>query len=79
MVLEPGFHVRLGVYDINAEVLTLRSEIWALLEPHLAGILHRNMERVAIHIPLYGDIFAKAGEDFKAMNFEYTMKSKRGI
>ena len=37
MALEPGFHVRLGVHDINAEVLALRSEIWAAEREILEG------------------------------------------
>jgi len=31
MAVEPGFQVRLGIYQIDADVVHLRAEIWRLL------------------------------------------------
>lgn len=74
MPLDPGFQVRLGIYDIDAEVRAMRPEIWALLEPHLAGYMHQCTEKVLKHAPLYKDQIAKMGAKNEAMHFEYTKR-----
>jgi methyl-accepting chemotaxis protein len=74
MALEPGFQVRLGVYNIDADVRAMRPEIWALLEPHLVKILRWHTDKVATHAPFYKDIYAKVGDEYRALNFEYTKR-----
>jgi methyl-accepting chemotaxis protein len=74
MALEPSFQVRLGIYEIDAEVHAMRPKIWALLEPSLGAILHLHIEKVRARIPYYKDLFAQMGDQFEALNFEYTKR-----
>jgi hypothetical protein len=53
MAIEPGFQVRLGIYGIDAEVLTRRAEIWRLLAPRLDTIIAAYLENVLRVAPLY--------------------------
>jgi methyl-accepting chemotaxis protein len=74
MALEPSFQVRLGVYQIDAEVLALRPELWALLEPHLGSILRCHIQKVQTHVPRYRELFARFGDQLGALHFEYTKR-----
>jgi methyl-accepting chemotaxis protein len=74
MTLEPSFQVRLGIYEIDAEVLALRPEIWALLEPHLDPILSRHIQKVLTHVPRYRTHFARFGDELAALHLEYTKR-----
>jgi hypothetical protein len=74
MALEPAFQVRLGIYEIDAEVRAMRPEIWALLAPHLGSFLHRHMQKVQIKVPFYKDLFARIGDQLEALSFEYTKR-----
>jgi methyl-accepting chemotaxis protein len=74
MALEPGFQVRLGTYNIDAKVLAMRPEIWALLEPHLAGFVRGIIERGYAHAPYYRETIAEMGDSFLATSVEYTRR-----
>jgi len=53
MAIEPGFQVRLGIYGIDAETVSLRPEIWRLLAPRLDTIIADYLANVARVAPLY--------------------------
>jgi len=53
MAIEPGFQVRLGIYGIDAETVSLRAEIWRLLAPGLDTIIADYLANVAQVAPLY--------------------------
>lgn len=75
MALEPGFQVRLGIYDIDDEVRATRPEIWALLAPHLESFLRLHIDtKVPLHSPYYTDLYARIGDQLAAMHFEYTKR-----
>jgi hypothetical protein len=38
MTIEPAFQIRLGIYGIDADVRSMRREIWELIKPHLGQI-----------------------------------------
>jgi methyl-accepting chemotaxis protein len=64
MVLKPSFGVRLGIYEINDEVLATRGAVWHLLEPNLDAILCRHREKVETHFPHRG-LAALIAESFE--------------
>jgi hypothetical protein len=53
MVVEPGFQVRLGIYEIEANVVSLRAQIWRLLAPRLDTIIAGYLAHVLEVVPLY--------------------------
>jgi methyl-accepting chemotaxis protein len=74
MALEPGFQVRLGVYNIDAEVRAMRPEIWALLAPHLRSFLHIHVKKVQTLVPHYKILFSQLGDEYETVNYEYTKR-----
>jgi hypothetical protein len=38
MTIEPAFQIGLGIYGIDADVRSMRREIWELIKPHLGQI-----------------------------------------
>lgn len=53
MGIEPGFQVRLGIYRIDSEIIALRNEIWALLDPRLDAIVDAYLANVLKVAPLF--------------------------
>jgi methyl-accepting chemotaxis protein len=53
MAIESGFQVRLGIYEIDGDVVNLRAEIWRLLEPRLDAIIAAYLTNVFQVAPLY--------------------------
>jgi methyl-accepting chemotaxis protein len=53
MAVEPGFQVRLGIYEIDADVVNLRAEIWRLLAPRLDAIIAAYLAHILEVAPLY--------------------------
>jgi uncharacterized protein YoxC len=72
MALESGFQVRLGTYNIDAEVLAARSDAWALLEPHVDEFVRLIIERGTTHAPYYRETIARMGDKFLATSVSYT-------
>jgi len=53
MTLDPAFEVRLKVYRIDSQTISLRSEIWSVLDPHLDAILEAYLTNVFNAVPFY--------------------------
>src|ERR1022692_2802073 len=53
MAVEPGFQVRLGIYEIDDDVVDLRAEIWRLLAPRLDTIIAAYLAHVIKVAPLF--------------------------
>ncbi len=53
MAVEPGFQVRLGIYEIDDDVVDLRAEIWRLLAPRLDSIVATYLAHILKVAPLY--------------------------
>ena len=53
MAVEPGFQVRLGIYEIDDDVVDLRAEIWRLLAPRLDLIVATYLAHILKVAPLY--------------------------
>jgi methyl-accepting chemotaxis protein len=72
MSLPPAYRVGLGLYEIDAETLGLRREIWEILGPHLAAIIDRHIGVVASHTKLYAGARSADRVPYRALIFKYT-------
>ena len=53
MAVEPSFQVRLGIYEIDVDIVAQRAEIWQLLAPRLDTIIAAYLAHVLQVAPLY--------------------------
>ena len=64
MPLPPAFEVRRGIYGADAESDDDRREIWRLLEPHLADIVRRHLDRSMVFAPVLAETLRASRADF---------------
>ena len=74
MGIEPGFQVRLGIYEIDAGVIDLRPEIWRLLAPRLDTIIAEYLAHVTKVAPLYRKKMEEGRKSFTDATKHYTEK-----
>ncbi|MGO9699483.1 MAG: methyl-accepting chemotaxis protein [Xanthobacteraceae bacterium] len=72
MAIEPGFEVRLGIYRIDADVVSLRGEIWRLLAPRLDAIIAAYLANVFQVAPLYRKKMEESRKSYADMIKLYT-------
>jgi methyl-accepting chemotaxis protein len=70
--IEPGFQVRLGIYEIDADVVDLRPEIWRLLAPRLDTIIAEYLVHVIQVAPLYRKKMEEGRKSFTDATKHYT-------
>ena len=72
MDIEPGFQVRLGIYQIDGSVIDLRPEIWRLLAPRLDTIIAGYLVHVIQVAPLYRKKMEDGRKSFTDLTKHYT-------
>ena len=72
MGIEPGFQVRLGIYEIDADVVDLRFEVWRLLAPRLDTIINEYLAHVIQVAPLYRKKMQEGRKPFTDATKHYT-------
>jgi methyl-accepting chemotaxis protein len=74
MSLPPAYRVGLGLYEIDAETLGLRREIWEILGPNLVAIADRHIGLVAAHTKFYQDALTTDPGPYRDLILEYTRR-----
>jgi methyl-accepting chemotaxis protein len=69
--LDPTFQLRLDAFEIDADTLAARSEIWRLLKPELPRILDRHIEKLYLYTPYFHGLLDKSGQEFRAQVAHY--------
>jgi hypothetical protein len=72
MSLPPAYRVGLGLYEIDAETLGLRREIWKILGPELGAIVNRHVELVTAYTNFYTDALTADRKPYAGLIRKYT-------
>jgi methyl-accepting chemotaxis protein len=72
MSLPPAYRVGLGLYEIDAETLGLRREIWEILRPELAAIVDRHVGLVTNYTKFYADALTADRRPYADLIRKYT-------
>lgn len=78
MDIEPGFQVRLGIYEIDGGVIDLRPKIWQLLAPRLDTIIAEYLVHVIKVAPLYRKKIEEGRKPFTDATKHYTERLFNG-
>jgi methyl-accepting chemotaxis protein len=79
MSLPPAYRVGLGLYEIDAETLGLRREIWEILGPELGAIVNRHVGLVAAYTKFYADTLTADRKPYADLIRETTGRSVQEI
>jgi hypothetical protein len=62
MAIRPSYQLGLDMFEIDDEVMALRSEVWRFLAPLIDGILDRHFAKVVKYTPFYEALIKERGE-----------------
>ena len=62
MAIRPSYQLGLDMFEIDDEVMALRSEVWRFLAPLIDGILDRHFVKVVKYTPFYEALIKEKGE-----------------
>jgi len=62
MAIRPSYQLGLDMFEIDDEVMALRSEVWRFLAPLIDGILDRHFAKVIKYTPFYEALITEKGE-----------------
>jgi len=62
MPLRPSYQLALDMFEIDDEVMSLRSETWRLLAPLMDTILDRHFAKVLKYTPFYDELIKNKGD-----------------
>jgi methyl-accepting chemotaxis protein len=75
MPLPPAYQVGIALYNIDDQILALRSEAWEILGPHLDAIMDRHFKVVIEGAPYFAKMFQnEGGRIYKGLALKYTAR-----
>jgi methyl-accepting chemotaxis protein len=74
MPIRSSYQLALDMFEIDDEVISLRSEVWRLLEPLMGAILDRHFAKVLKYTPFYDELIRKKGDLWRETIVTYTSR-----
>jgi methyl-accepting chemotaxis protein len=74
MPIPVSFQLALDMYEIDDEVMSLRSEVWRFLAPLMRTILDRHFAKVLKYTPFYEGLVRENGDPWREILMKYTSR-----
>jgi methyl-accepting chemotaxis protein len=74
MAIRPSYQLALDMFEIDDEVLSLRSEVWRFLAPLMDTILDRHFAKVLKYTPFYDELIKEKGDLWRGIIVKSTSR-----